>query len=317
MSEALVVGNNRYENLSDLKGAEVHAIKVDALLRTHQDGRPNMICKLLTSKKADIRDHLVNSGLKELFSHNCSDLLIFYFYGHGAKTSKGLYLQAFNSDGGVNGILMSDLIEYAMDSKVSDIVIILDCCHSGGIADLQFDGDRGMAGIPEGVSILASTGANQKSYEPNGESKFSDAICRQLEDGGDEFGRVKISHLLTEVMDSLEQAWNQKPQGILNIRNNSVLRINKPQIPHDVLFELTAYFPSKDFEFSLSRKQWLGGIIGKKGGATEFIDVYYNKGLIEVAKGRDMGFGKLLKPKTYKLTELGQRRWDYVKREKN
>ena len=135
----------------------------------------------------EVEPLLENPGLSEMTTGieqflrgaGREDLLLLYFSGHGdlgnSIAQERLHLCAKETCKQGNRLVESsamsaDFLKRQMDlSKSQRIVVILDCCYSGAIADLLRKGDG--AGVvfeelkAEGRVILASSSASESSYQ--------------------------------------------------------------------------------------------------------------------------------------------------------
>ena len=67
---------------------------------------------------------------------NSQSMFLFYFSGHGIKDEEGSYYicpQDYQSDSKQSAIDIQFLIEFFSNINCKHVLLILDCCHSGGI----------------------------------------------------------------------------------------------------------------------------------------------------------------------------------------
>src|SRR6266487_5118525 len=132
MRKALIIGINEYGNVS-LNGCFNYAIKIKALLEKNDDRSRNFDCRVLTAEKGGpvaIKKGTLKTAIKQLFSSE-PNIALFYFSGHGYLDELGGYLVTQDYEDEDLGIPMQDVINLANESKAHEVVIILDCCHSG------------------------------------------------------------------------------------------------------------------------------------------------------------------------------------------
>ena len=84
-----------------------------------------------------------------------ADIALFYFSGHGYIDSIGGYIVTPDFTDGDFGLSMQDLLTIVNQSKCKNKVVILDCCHSGMMGNMQI-GNQNTAVISEGVTLLNS-----------------------------------------------------------------------------------------------------------------------------------------------------------------
>ena len=128
MKKALIVGLNNYPNCP-LSWCDDDAIVVKGLIESNGDGSPNFDVKSIidSCSKSTLR-----SAIEELFEGD-SDIALLYFSGHGADTDGG-YLCTTDFSSGDYGVRMSDILNWANNSKCKNKVIILDCYFEIGRA---------------------------------------------------------------------------------------------------------------------------------------------------------------------------------------
>src|SRR2546428_12846457 len=105
---------------------------------------------------------------------------------------------------------MGDVIAMANQSKVTEIVILLDCCHSGHLGNAPTI-DNTKALLREGISILTASRGDQVSVETGGGGLFTSLVVDALEGGAaDILGAVSAPGIYAYVEAALG-AWDQRP----------------------------------------------------------------------------------------------------------
>lgn len=87
------------------------------------------------------------------------------------------------------GVSLSDVIALANESPASEVVLVLDCCYSGDVANLHGLQAASVAGpfqvptavLREGVTILAASRATEPSAEMAGHGAFTRLLTEGLE----------------------------------------------------------------------------------------------------------------------------------------
>jgi hypothetical protein len=248
MRRALLVGINDYPT-APLQGCVNDASSMANLLEKHHGGSPNFDCKLLTSP----RERIIRSTLREqmeLLLKDDADVALFYFSGHGTINNLGGFLVTQDATRYDEGVAMTALITLANSSKVREIVMLLDCCHSGALGHLP-EVDNASAVLREGVSILTASRASQVSMEVAGEGVFTSLLRAGLSGGAsDVVGKVTIASLYAYVDQALG-AWDQRPLFKAHVSKLVSLRTCEATVEHALLRLLPRYFPTPDFQFSL------------------------------------------------------------------
>jgi hypothetical protein len=249
MRRALIVGVDNYPGMP-LYGCVNDADHIAGLLDKNQDGSPNFFCKKLISTEQSITRPALRDHLQELFGHK-ADVALFYFAGHGSINKLGGYLVTQDYASNDEGVAMLDVLTLANQAKIDEVVIILDCCHSGAmglIPALQSD----QVQLREGVSILCATREIQLAVEQDGGGIFTTLICAALNGGAsDVIGNVTVASLYAFVDQALGP-WDQRPLFKSHVARLLPLRKCSPVIDRAILRRLPEYFETADQKYSLN-----------------------------------------------------------------
>ena len=248
MRRALIVGIDDYQ-ARPLSGCVNDAIRIGDTLSRNEDGSANFACRLLTAPSANVTRSILKNNIEELFAHD-ADVALFYFSGHGVLTKLGGYLVTQDATKYDEGVAMSDVIILANQALIREVLIILDCCHSGAFGDIPiFDNDRAI--LREGISILASSRSSQSSLEVGGSGVFTSLVCDALNGGAsDVCGNVTAASVYAYV-DLALGAWDQRPLLKSHVSKLISLRQCRPEIEMGILRLLPKYFPDPYYEFPL------------------------------------------------------------------
>jgi Caspase domain len=250
---ALIVGINHYPNFTNLNCAVEDACRMFPLLQRHADKSLNYDANLLTSGGGlEVTRALLRQELLKLFSDFRGDVL-FFFSGHGASTPWGAYLVTEDATTEELGVSMEDVLILANKSDAREVVLILDCCHSGDIGNppiLQgLESDKAL--LREGVTIVAASRPKEAAQEFKGNGLFTGAICEGLEGGAaDYLGNVSASSLFLYV-DRLFGAWQQRPVYKCHSARVATLRTCIPAISPEVLRQMTDLFQTEESRIRL------------------------------------------------------------------
>lgn len=215
---ALIVGINTYQNATQLSAGVPDAEAMGNLLQEHEDGRPNYDCRVLldrTEKGTPITIGLLREACAQLFSDTKDDVL-FYFSGHGALTAFGGHLCAFDSDRNNWGLPMLELMGMASASKAREILIVLDCCHSGDIGDLAILrsglGHDPLTLLRGDMTVIAASQSSQSSFEGEKFSVFTALVLDALRGAAaDHLGYVTAPSIYAYVERRLGWKDRQRP----------------------------------------------------------------------------------------------------------
>ena len=247
MRRALIVGIDEYSS-APLRGCVNDANRIAALLKNNEDGSPNFECKVLTAPPLTIQRSRLKSKVEDLFA-NEADVALLYFSGHGTINNLGGYLVTQDAQQYDEGVSMVDVITMANRSPVSEVVILLDCCHSGALGSVPDLEDKTL--LREGVSILTASRGSQVAVEIAGGGVFTSLVCAALEGGAsDVLGKVSIASVYAYVDQALG-AWEQRPLFKALVSQLISLRNCPPVVPLALLRLLPKYFPLSDYSFPL------------------------------------------------------------------
>jgi hypothetical protein len=128
---ALVVGVADYDNFPKLNFTNNDADKFYRHLISPEGGHvPSEQTKFLKDKEATAFN--ITNAMADLFEQaDTSDLIIFYFAGHGLP---GAFLPVDYQEDGSNQLLHTSINNLIMDSPAKFKLIIADACHSGSFA---------------------------------------------------------------------------------------------------------------------------------------------------------------------------------------
>ncbi|MGW2684622.1 protein kinase domain-containing protein [Streptomyces sp. NPDC001414] len=207
---ALVVGINSYrDRWATLKNSVNDADEVEAILTEPEYGFA--VTKLIEEEvsKAAVLRWLVeakNSGAEQI---------VFYFSGHGTATDIGTFLVTHDNAEFDEGISLNSLLPIASPPPGSptQVLIILDCCHSGGVVEQssagimvspirQDDISRMVRQANPAVVVMAACTSDQSAVEKDnlGHGVFTHYLLSALlGDAADHTGRV-TAHSVYDVV---------------------------------------------------------------------------------------------------------------------
>jgi hypothetical protein len=252
MKRALLVGIDYYASYSDLAGCANDAQALHPLLARNEDDSPNLDCKLITARDASdmvTREELL-THIDELLAPG-AEFALFYFAGHGSPQNDDVALVTSDGAGHTPGVTFAEVMERIGRSPVPEVMVILDCCFSGGATTLSALGNR-LANLRAGLSVLTASRSDQVSMETaEGRGLFSTYLEGALDGGAaDVLGHVNVSGLYAYLSESFG-AWDQRPTFKANIDRLNDVRRCDPRVPLRTLRMLRDWFPSHDFDFAL------------------------------------------------------------------
>jgi hypothetical protein len=322
---ALVIGIDNYDSCGELRCAVRDAERLSALFERNEDGSINYHVRTFLGKTSGprITRAFLREKLTELFDGFDGDIL-FYFSGHGAQTPWGGYLVTQDGTDAELGVSMEDLLILANRSRARDVVLILDCCHSGDLGNPPIIQSLNypVALLREGVTILAASRPNEIAYETNGYGMFSDALAEGLEGGAsDYFGNVNAASLFLYT-ERLFDAWDQCPLYKSHTARVPTIRLCTPPVHPDVLRSLRNYFSTADGMLQLDPEHESEASSGednperaRKRADAKIFKQLRDARLVESVTGRDF-FWTAMNSESLRMTNLGRYFWRLLQRGK-
>jgi hypothetical protein len=250
MKRALLVGIDEYVSFSRLRGCVNDVNALLPLLTRNEDDSPNFPCIPLTSATEKVTRRRLLDSVDQLLAPG-ADLALFYFAGHGRSEQNDLVLVCQDGTPDDPGVPVATILARAIGSPVREIIIILDCCFSGGAGGIpQLGGD--ISALRSGISILTASRGDQKAVETEaGRGLFSTHLCGALDGGAsDVLGAVSIAGVYAYLSQSCGP-WDSRPMFKANVERLNDLRRCAPAVPLHELRRLPQLFPDPDTTFPL------------------------------------------------------------------
>ena len=222
--DALIVGINQYQSLPELNAPAADAEAVAARLQTQGEFRVHRLPEAIkkgrpvVGSRLGVTSQMLEESLVQLFKpkgKNVPTTALFYYSGHGLQREAGIqegYLATSDTDPnkGNFGISLFWLRRLLQQSPVRQIVVILDCCHSGELLAFS-DADPGArSGIDR--LFMAASREYESAYEAiaGKHSVFTEALLSGLNPYSKEGGKVS-GHALTEHVSQQLRGEIQQP----------------------------------------------------------------------------------------------------------
>lgn len=314
MRRALVVGIDDYES-APLSGCVNDANKIASVLGTNGDGSPNFSIRLLTSPPDVIKKSHLKGKIIQLFKDPC-DMSLLYFSGHGVINSTGGYIVTTDFKQYDEGVSMDEILVLANDSKATENVIILDCCHSGAFGSPAISGSR-VAQISDGLSVLTASRESGSALEIDGSGVFTLLVIDALKGGGADLrGHITPGSLYSYVDQALG-AWGQRPIFKTNVSRFTSLRTVNPPVPLPILRKITTYFPSPEAEHAMDPSYEFTEEAAKEENVKIMKDLQKLEGVgLVVPIDEEHMYFAAMNSKSCRLTALGHQYWRLVAEKK-
>ncbi|WP_225727910.1 MULTISPECIES: type VII secretion protein EccCb [unclassified Nocardia] len=236
---ALFVANDVFHSpdIARLYAPVSDARELRNLLRDPEIGAFQPAEMLVNESKAEIE-----RSIERMFrSAGPQDLVLFYYSGHGFRTSRNLYLATSNTDPNLpssSAVSSSFVKELIRESDAAAKIILLDCCYSG--AFLGNDVIKAAGGVDDGVGehlvtgdgicvMTACTGVQQAEDGNHGGtgsslSVFTAAIVNGITTGLADTGTGRISthDLWTYVSDEVRRNTDRQTPSLYGVLNDEV-----------------------------------------------------------------------------------------------
>ncbi len=251
---ALIVGINTYSGDNNLHACVADAKEIADVLSRHKDGKKNFDCIVLLDRMEDgspITRPKMRARLHELFNFD-GDVLL-YFSGHGFLSETGGVLCTSDATEDDWGVPMQEVVDLATKSQAHHIVLLLDCCHSGGIANpaTMNIGKNPLATLRENVTVIVASRGTEVALEAGGHGLFTAALLDALNGGAaDHMGFVTAPALYAYISRRFT-AWDQRPVYKTNATDVFTVRECEPLIIRLKLQQLPTYFPTADHKYPL------------------------------------------------------------------
>jgi len=250
MKRALLVGIDQYDRYPALSGCVNDVTAIEPMLARHADDSPNFECRSLNSKRDKVTRRALLSAIDVLLRPG-ADVALFYFAGHGSGAWNDVVLVTQDGDGTDPGVPLSTVLGRIQASRVPEILLVLDCCYSGGAGGVPQVGG-GVALLREGVTLLTASRKDQTAAEtPEGRGLFSSLLGAALEGGAaDVTGKVTAAGIYAFLTESLG-AWDQRPTLKANLEQLHEIRCCSPAVPLPDLRRLDEIFAAEDGDLAL------------------------------------------------------------------
>lgn len=215
---ALIIGNNHYANLPDLKTAITDAAALTELLKLRYAFEPDNVRLLLDADRAAILDEL--SGLRRRLSPD--DRLLLYYAGHGQidpVTEEGFWQPVdAEVDKERTWIANSDIRRRLRGIPAKHVLVIADSCFSGLLTRgteqfVSIPQDRFFTEIDSYVSrkVISSGGTEPVADSGSGgHSVFAFYLLKALRENRQPF--FASFELFNKIARAVTNNSNQKPQ---------------------------------------------------------------------------------------------------------
>jgi caspase domain-containing protein len=250
MKRALLVGIDDYDNYTALDGCVNDVNALTPLLARHEDDSPNFDCHSATTRSARVDRRPLLEDIDTLLAPG-ADVALFYFAGHGAAAANDVVLVTQDGAVGDPGVPLSAVLGKVQGCSIREVIVVLDCCFSGGVGGVPQLG-AAVAALRPGVALLSATRSDQTAAEtPAGRGLFSVYFCGALDGGAaDVLGRVSVAGVYSYLSESFG-AWDQRPTFKANLDRLHDLRRCAPAVPIPALRRLRDLFQRSDSELAL------------------------------------------------------------------
>lgn len=311
---ALLIGIDHYDTFGELTGCVADVKALAPLFEYNADATKtrNFACRALLgardAKEKVTRKDMINA-INELLKPGV-DVALFYFAGHGSGLTNDVSLVSSDGDYTEPGVPLSLLLGKAQDSQIKQVIIILDCCHSGGAGGNPILGAN-IAILRTGLAVFAASRHDQIAKELNGRGEFSTYLGGALAGGAaDIMGKITLAGIYAYLAESFG-SWDQRPTFKANLEDAFELRTTAPLVSLESLRQLNTIFKSATAELELDPEYEREYKKAKpqKVAVYDVLTHYRNGKLIEFV-GADYLYYAAMESKSCRLTPHGQHYWN-------
>ncbi len=309
---ALIVGLDHYHNFPQLNGCGKDGRKLAKLIASHEDGSANYECRLLTHPPSvTVSRAQLRLRLEELFRSHFDDVL-FFFSGHGQLRRAGGFLVTSDGDLDDPGFSMDELIALANTSGARSILIILDCCYSGNLAN-PISLTANLAVLRQGLTILGASRSRESAAIADGQGVFTRLILSALRGAAADVRGEVSSASLYSFVDPLLGAWDQRPVYKAHTEFQTTVRRCTPSVPDALLLKIRKLFrtPTSRIRLNPSYEETSKHRRKKNVRRFKMLKILRDSRLVRVVDGDDLYFAAM-KSKPVQLTELGRFYWHWA-----
>jgi hypothetical protein len=240
---ALIVGIDDYPT-GRLRGCVADARAIAEVLGSNGDGSPNFADQLLTSDVEHVTRARLGDAVENLFCHDDADMVLLYFAGHGVEAGLDGYLVTPDAARPADALPLRFVLEHANRSAAREVIIVLDCCHSGAFG--RAESFTGQHQLREGLAVLTASRPGQTADETGGRGVFTSLVVAALQGGAaDVLGQVTAASIYAYVDEALGP-WDQRPLFRANLARLEPVRTVEPAVPLAELRRLGELFPAPD-----------------------------------------------------------------------
>ena len=315
MRRALCVGIDNYE-FGPLRGCMSDARCMAEVLSRHEDGSPNFSCNVVVApdggSEDDVTSAILRKRIHQLFKYP-ADVALLHFSGHGTFNDLDGYLVTQDAHEYHEGVAMTEVLKMANASRASEVVIFLDCCHSGQFGQVPVV-DNSKAILREGVSVLAASRGDEPSVEVAGGGLFTSLVLDALRGGAADLrGHVSAPGIYAFVEAALG-AWEQRPLFKSHVSKVIDLRRCHPAVPPEVLRGLPTMFPlpAEDLPLDPTFEHTSSTKIDENAAVFAKLQELYRVHLV-VPVDADHMYDAAMNSKACKLTAAGRYYWRLAK----
>jgi hypothetical protein len=226
---------------------------------------------------------------------------------------------------------MQEIVELAINSTARDIIMILDCCNSGDLADPSLlsarrNGGDPLAVIRENMTVIAASLKTQSAVEAGKHSLFTASLLDALNGGAaDHMGWVTAPSIYAYA-ERRFGSWAERQRPVYKSYATTVRVVREcaPLIDRIKLHRLIELFPKQDFKYRLTPEhehEAPDGTVSKpidkeKVAVAKLFKDYRDAGLLKPSKRGEQLYWTAWKRHTVQLTPRGHEYWWLVKNKK-
>lgn len=206
---ALVIGNARYKNISDLKNSVNDALLMSKTLQTL-----GFEVTLLNNVDSEQMANAVFDFGARLVDKASGEAALFFYSGHGLQDNRGSLLLPVDYEPGnsSSGITLEEILDEFQNGSFGSKIIVIDACRNDdeiGNNRLTFDT---RFSVPQGTLLAFSTGSSAPAVDGAGQnSPYTELLTTAMQQPG-----LEVSGVFRETRKRVSARTNnqQQPQQI-------------------------------------------------------------------------------------------------------
>jgi hypothetical protein len=243
VGSALVIG---IEGIGGVYGAHGDAQQIAKMLRFHVGEKNYELIEEPPKKYEDWTRDRLRQTIHDFFHKGASPRRLLFFCGNADKT--GILSNHEAMPDPKPAVTFDELAEWANAAHSPEVVVVLDCCYAGRVAETE----AAWSIIKLGRVFMLSARRNEPAYHGNSDGDFSSTFAFALGSGAADFRGVVtalsayslISGYFTPASEHCSPE-NHQPVLRANVESSPILRLTESFLSREHIVEIATLFPEE------------------------------------------------------------------------